>query len=395
MERWGVIAEYNPFHCGHEYQLDWMRSQGAEQIVTAMSGNFVQRGGPALFSKWARAKAAVLGGADLVAEIPVYGAMAPAPDFALAGVWTLAQLGVQILCFGSECGNLEQLQAAAACCEQIEADERMGTLLKQGMSYPVARGFLIGEIYGEELKNLVSSPNDMLGIEYLRAMKYLAPQMKAAVLPRKGVCHDSGAPAEGFASASYVRRCILDGNFSEWKRYVPKQAVEIYKQELKENKAPCREESLDRTLIWKLRTSSAEQLAMIRDVTEGLENRLAEAGKRCNGFRQCEDFLSGKRYTRARVRRILWNVMLDIFKEQYPKQPDVFRILGIGAQGREILKDLKGHEACICMKPAQFLRQGNATIELAVRSTDLYSICSPKLFPAGRECTEAMFVMGK
>lgn len=390
MELWGVIAEYNPFHNGHQYQLDWMKKQGATHIAVAMSGNFVQRGGPAVFSKWARAQAAVCCGADLVVELPPVCAMAPAADFALAGVWSLAQLGVSTLCFGSECGSLSLLAQAAQCCEGAERDSRFFSLLKSGMSYPSARAFLIRERYGPQMEQIASSPNDLLGIEYLRAMKQVAPKMKAAVLPRQGTGHNSSVPSGKFASASYLREQLLSGRMEIFSEYLPRQAWEIYQEQLAQQKAPCTGEKLDAVLIAKLRASSLEELARIRDVAEGLENRLAEAGRCCTGFASCEDFLSGKRYTRARVRRILWNVLLGIQKDQFPKIPSFLRLLALSQAGREILKG--AGEAPVCQKPAALLKAGDPMMEQLALSTDLYSMCGPCILPGGRECTEPVFI---
>ena len=208
----GIISEYNPFHRGHAWQLGELRRRlGAETaVVCAMSGSFVQRGDFAVMRTHARAEAAVRGGADLVLELPLPWAIASAEGFAAGGVGVLAATGaVDTLVFGSECGDTETLKAVAAALESESFAAYLRQGLQEGVSFAAAREAAARKLLGEKAA-VLAQPNDILGVEYCKAIARQAAALMPLALPRRGVGHDGGA-AEGFASASHIRELLING----------------------------------------------------------------------------------------------------------------------------------------------------------------------------------------
>lgn len=186
----GIIAEYNPFHNGHQYQIEEIRRQtGADFVIAAMSGDFVQRGEPAIFDKYTRTRMALCGGADLVVELPALFATSSAEDFAACGVSLLGSLGTDFLCFGSESGNLSHLQKAAEILSEESAiwQPLLQTYLKQGETYPSARSLAVAELTGDPgLSTLLATPNNILAVEYLKALKQQRSSMIPVTIRRRG-----------------------------------------------------------------------------------------------------------------------------------------------------------------------------------------------------------------
>ena len=215
----GIICEYNPFHLGHARMLKGLRRQYDAPLVCAMSGNFVQRGDAAVAHKHARGEMAVRCGADLVLELPTPWAMASAERFAAGGVALLASTGVvSHLAFGSECGDLTALQAAEAALSQPELMPRIRQLLAQGMAYAPARQQAAEELGAPP--RMLSRPNDILAIEYLKALRRQKAPMEPLAVLRQGAGHD-GAPSGDTASASYLRTLLRSGRTDEALSYLP------------------------------------------------------------------------------------------------------------------------------------------------------------------------------
>ena len=226
----GIICEYNPFHLGHARMLKGLRRQYDAPLVCAMSGNFVQRGDAAVAHKHARGEMAVRCGADLVLELPTPWAMASAERFAAGGVALLASTGVvSHLAFGSECGDLTALQAAEAALSQPELMPRIRQLLAQGMAYAPARQQAAEELGAPP--QMLSRPNDILAIEYLKALRRQKAPMEPLAVLRQGAGHD-GAPSGDTASASYLRTLLRSGRTDEALSYLPAPAVQVLRREL-------------------------------------------------------------------------------------------------------------------------------------------------------------------
>lgn len=388
----GIIAEYNPFHNGHALQIWQTRQAKATHIVAVMSGNFVQRGDVALFSKWVRAKACVKSGVDLVIELPTPFAMAPARDFAYAGVFLLNQLGIEMLSFGSECGDIKKLQQAAHYVEVAEQSEQIAYYLKQGNSYPKSRALAVQALYGADWANLIHTPNNLLGIEYIKSIWRLNRSIEPFTISRVGAAHDQ-VGTQNITSASHIRTLLLQGQWEQSRRYLPDTAWSCYQLELAQKYAPCCMEQLDAVLLYRLRTSSPKELVTIADMTEGFENRVWQAGRQCHSFAECIDFLVTKRYSRARIRRILWNILLGINQDDFSKQPQYLRVLAANERGIALLRQArKVSQITISSKFANLVRAGFTQAAFEATATDIYALTSPVVQPANREYIEPFYL---
>ena len=229
----GITAEYNPFHTGHEEQIQIARREaGADCVIAVMSASFVQRGEPAVYDKYVRTKLALLGGADIVFELPAPFSAAAAGDFAAAGVSLLESLGTDILCFGSECGSLEDLSAPAEVLSEEPPAFRshLQALLKEGKPFPEARAEALSSILSrEDISALLKAPNNILGLEYLLAMKKINSRMAAFTHRRKGADYHQGVLPEEtfFASATALRSCLLAGEPEMALPFLPKEAEQV------------------------------------------------------------------------------------------------------------------------------------------------------------------------
>ena len=247
----GIICEYNPFHLGHARMLEGLRRQYDAPLVCAMSGNFVQRGDAAVAHKHARAEMAVRCGADLVLELPTPWAMASAERFADGGVELLTSTGVvSHLAFGSECGDLTALQAAEAALSRPELMPRIRQLLAQGMAYAPARQQAAEELGAPP--RMLSRPNDILAIEYLKALRRQKAPMEPLAVLRQGAGHD-GTPSGDTASASYLRTLLRSGRTDEALSYLPAPAAQVLRRELALGQAPADLSYCQRAILARLR----------------------------------------------------------------------------------------------------------------------------------------------
>lgn len=352
MKTAGIIAEYNPFHNGHKYHIEKTKKiTGADAVIVAMSGNFVQRGEYAICDKWSRAKMALLNGADLVVELPVVYACQSAEYFAKGAVSLLEELNCNFLSFGTETDSIDKLIEIAEFLKS--PDEKFKQKLTEGMkngeSYPKAFSKALGN-------DEIGTPNNVLAIEYIKQLDKMVP----IGVKRKGSLHD----CEG--SASDIRNRIKSGN--EINNLMPKSAFEI----LANSKNPdCK--IYEKLILYKLRTTAPEQLKSIPDVTEGLENRIIQCAHKSSTLDELYENIKTKRYTMARIRRILNNLLLDITKEDIIKKPEYIRVLGMNKKGMEILSDLRDKtDLPVITKMAD--ANHCSMLEADVRATNVYSL---------------------
>ncbi len=334
MAVFGIIAEYNPFHNGHAYQIDTIRQSGEHTVVAIMSPNVVQRGDFAVLDKWTRTEAALSYGADLVLELPSPFALSTAERFAFGAVKTLDALGcVDFLCFGSESGDLQSLKTAAGLVDDDRVSARTKQLLKEGMTYAKARSLAVEEI-DKSAAAVLNTPNDILGVEYIRQISKIGSKMRPYSVLRKGSEHNSTAPCEQYASASFLRE-----NFNEQtiKKYVPDAAFKLYENAFSEQNYSQGISSLENALLLKLRLMSAEEIANLPDVSEGLENRISRAAKDAKSLNELCELIKTRRYTMARIRRILMYALLNFSKEIMDLEPCYIRVLGHNKKGLEII----------------------------------------------------------
>lgn len=388
----GTIAEYNPFHRGHAHHIAQTRAMGVTHFIAVMSGNFVQRGEPACFSKWARTRVALENGVDLVVELPTPFATAPAGDFAYAGVDLLHRLGASILSFGSECGDVEQLRQTLRLCILAEQNEAFQKALEDGVGHPRAREAALSELFGGHHAEILRAPNNLLALEYLRAIQQIEPLIEAVTVPRLGAGHDASAPADGIASASFLRELLARQGVGALAPFLPVTALRVFQSEVLEGRGPVLPAALDTLLLYRLRSCSPEELSRIDGVGEGLENRILKETATCKSFTECVDAVSSKRYTKARIRRILLHLLLGQTADSYGKTAQYVRVLGMNERGREILRNAKKVGIPMSPKFADLATKTASQASFEAQATDLYSLCSPTILPVGREFTEAVIV---
>ena len=331
----GIIAEYNPFHLGHAHQISEIKKICAAEIIAVMSGSFTQRGSPAILDKWTRARLAILGGVDLVIELPFVKAVRSAQDFARGGIKLLESLGVvDTLAFGAEVVDLEKLKLAAAAFEEKFFTEKLHALMSQGVSYAAAVTKILAEVTGLEEK-LLRQPNTILAIEYLRA---LPEKISPLLIERVGAAYDDLTLQEKFSSASAIRAALYD-KLPAWEKISVQVPDETLKA-LRAEKNLVDENFLFRPIIAKLLTSRAEELRKIYGMTEGLEFRLLNAA--AENFAELVKVLVGRRYTASRIRRLLLYFLLNVTAEEMAEldAATCIRILAFNERGRALLKKI-------------------------------------------------------
>ena len=332
MAVFGIIAEYNPFHNGHKYQIDAIKSSGEHTVVVVMSPNVVQRGDFAILDKWTRTRAALLNGADLVLELPSPFALATAEKFSKGATQILHNLGcVDFLCFGSESGNLEALSAAASLIDDADVMARARELLKDGITFAKARSLAVNEKSSDAAK-VLETPNDILAVEYIRSLKKLGSSIKPYPILRKGSGHESKTPVDNIASASFIREAFTEDTI---KSFTPES--ELYLSEIKAGNVSEGIDSLSSALLLKLRLMTSEQIANLPDVSEGLENRILRAAKEAKSLDELCSILKTKRYTLSRIRRILMYALLSFSKQNDIENVPYIRVLGHNQKGLEII----------------------------------------------------------
>ena len=305
----GIVAEYDPFHRGHAYQLaEAKRRSGADAAVVVMSTVFTQRGDPALLSPRLRAEAALRGGADLVAALPVLWAMRPAEQFAEAGVRLLRSLGVDALSFGAETDDLPLLAEVAALTEDTRLQPLLRERMAAGLPYPRA----LSEAAESLLPGagaLLALPNNTLAVCYLRALRRLGGGMEVFPVRREGGYHDTAPSAAGYASATAVRAAILNGCWSAVREAVPDDTPI---RRAAAAGALHRPDALDPALIARLRTMTPEELAALPDRSEGIERRLPEAARQTTTREALLAVCKTRRYPYARLSRLASAALLGI-----------------------------------------------------------------------------------
>ena len=313
----GIIAEYNPFHMGHAHQISEIKKFYDGEIVAVMSGNFTQRGEPAILDKFTRARLAILNGIDLVLELPFVSAVRSAQDFSRGGIKLLESLGVvDTLAFGAEVTDVEKLKSAAAAFEEKFFAEELRRQMAQGISYAAAVTKILSKVTKLDEK-ILRQPNTILAIEYLRA---LPEKISPLIIERVGAAYDDLTLREKFSSASAIRAALYE-NSPAWEKIAAQVDNETLKALREEKSAGLVDEKfLFRPILSKLLTSRAGELKKIYGMTEGLEYRLLKAKSfPIPNSAFLIDFLVGRRYTASRIRRLLLYFLLNLTADNLHK----------------------------------------------------------------------------
>lgn len=359
----GIVSEFDPFHNGHKFLLDEAkRITDAEYAVTVMSGSFTQRGDVSVISKTAKTECALLNGFDAVLELPVTFSLSSAERFASGAVSILdATRTVTHLAFGSECADTERLTRVANAVLSEKTSERIKELMKTGMSFAYARETAVRESIGDDA-DVLSSPNDILGVEYIKALIKLNSKMIPVAIKRQGTEHNSGETTESVASASHIRS-LMKAN-KDISKFVPKVTLDVINREKKKGNIRVLD---DRVILSRLRSMTVKEISLLPEVREGLENRIFEGVRETASLDELVSFSSCRRYTQASIRRILICALLGITAESLPPHPQYIRLLG-GNDQSGILKEIKKNSTLpFITKAADF----SAMLETESRASDL------------------------
>jgi len=395
-----IIAEYNPFHNGHKYQIEQARNiTGADLVVVVMSGNFVQRGQPAIINKWTRAEMALRGGADLVLELPLPFAVSSAEYFATGSVKILNMIGtVDYLCFGSELGEIETLKLVAQelIDESTEFKTTLRTSLDLGYSYPTARASALTKKYHA----IAKSPNNILGIEYIKALIKSKSKITPVTIKRLGSDYNSTTLEEGFSSATAIRTTLFkDNSLEAIADFVPDFTLDILKNEFVSKRGPVSNNKVFENLRFKVRTLKATEIAEFPGVSEGLENKIMKVFESATSFDDAVDSIKSKRFPATRISRALLSIYLNINKKTMhkflDKGPTYLRILGFRKSAQPFMRELSDKKGEIVgVKLKKFVDSKNKSVsnlaKLETLSTDLFVLNYPdgsEFINSGQEFT--------
>ncbi|MGN0571747.1 MAG: nucleotidyltransferase family protein [Candidatus Fimenecus sp.] len=387
----GIIAEFNPFHNGHRYLLSEARKIAPDGVVVVLGGNFTQRGEPALCDKHYRAAAALCNGADLVLELPIAFSLATAQTFAFGGVAVLTASGlVDTLVFGSECGDIARLSAAANAVEDIRTENELQVYLQKGLPFPAAREAAVRQMFGDRVADVLHNPNDILGVEYLRAVHAYEAPFSCVSVPRVGNAHDAQSPCGAYASATLLREKIRAGEAVA--DFMPQNAYEILQTAVRRHEAPSDYTKLDMAVLSFLRTASPADFAGVPDVSEGIENRILAAARTAKTLWTVFDTAKTKRYTHARIRRVVLAAFLGLQTELQQIGVPYLRVLGFTERGKDLLRTARDSAKLpIIMRASDIEACSPAAQEmfrLECKSTDIFNLALPEIRNCGTEMTD-------
>ena len=373
----GIVAEYNPFHLGHALHLAETKRALGLPVIVVMSGHFVQRGDLAILRKHARAKAAVLSGADLVLELPAAQALLSAEGFARAAVGALAATGVvDCVSYGSECGDAAALRELARALRRADFPPLLREELQHGDSFAAARERALARLIGAEKSSLLREPNNILGIEYEKVC--LAHKLGSFTIPRVGAAHD-GAAAEGIASASRIRAGLLAGE--DMDAYLTEGSRAVLAEERAAGRAPVGRAALERAILARFRLMSEADFAPYDEGGEGRYRRFAAAAAESCSIEELLAQVKTRRYAMARLRRLLLRSFLAL--PGHDSRVPYLRVLACNETGRALLKEMRGTAALpIVTRPAEGRRladNARVAFEAECRCADLYALAYPSL----------------
>ena len=384
----GIIAEYNPFHNGHLYHITKSKELvNPDYTVCIISGNFVQRGNVSIIDKWSKAEMALNAGANLVIELPTIYSISSAENFSEGAIKILDSFNLDtVLSFGSECGDINVLDKFAEILykEPTEYKSLLMHELQTGVSYPKARENAL-LMYLNDIRRYattLSTPNNILGIEYLKAIKKLKSTILPVTFKRHAVEHDSYNTVNSFTSATNIREMLCENkNIS---KLVPKYSYDILARQINSGKSVLDIAAFERAILYSLRRMSIDEIKNLPDVTDALANSLIYAINSCNSYYQVLEMVKSKTYTQSRIQRILLYALLGITKddmENSKKAKPYARVLGLDNKGRELLSELSksNPKLPVITSVKDFLNNSNNRIlnkmlSLDILATNIYTL---------------------
>ncbi len=345
----GIISEYNPFHNGHLYHLIKSKKiTNAEYTIAVIGGNFTQRGNASLIDKWSKTEMALLNGIDLVIELPLLYSISSAENFAEGAIKILDSLQiVDAISFGTETSDINTLNKFADILynEPKEYKALLSHELSKGMSYPKARENAL-MLYLNDIRRfapILSSPNNILGIEYLKAIKKYKSNIIPISIQRIKTGYNDINFSGNIASATAIRNLVLNHEYNDLNRILPISSYSILKENIQKGHIVRDISNFDKIVLYKLRNMSTEELLDLPDVSEGLEYSIKKAADSCNTIYELINIVNSKRYTKTRLQRILLYALLNITKKDIQiskRSMPYIRILGFNEKGKYIVSQL-------------------------------------------------------
>ena len=386
----GIVCEFNPFHNGHKHLIDSVKTDG-DIVVCVMSGNFVQRGEPAIFPKEYRVKSALMNGVDIVLELPFVYATASAEIFASSAVKILNSFGCDKIAFGTENTTINQLENAVEILLSEDFDKKIKKYLESGISYPNARQMAYDE-YNCDCD--ISLPNNILAIEYLSAIKKNNYNITPITINRKGADYNDDFAVDEFASATHIRNLINENE--DFQRYVPQNAYEIYKEAL-DNDSYHNYEKFNISALSVLRSLN-EIKPEIANMSEGLENRIFSAIKTSSNLNEIYDKVKTKRFAYSRIRRAVLSAVMNVTNDDMKISVPYCRLLGFNVSVGNALGNLAkncGIPFVVNYSDIVNLNSMYASrvFELENKSSDLYNLSLQKVVNCSTEMTYSVIKM--
>lgn len=345
----GIIAEYNPFHNGHLHHLqNSLKLTNADYTIAIITGNFTQRGSTSLIDKWSKAEIALKNGIDLVIELPLLYSISSAENFAEGAIKILSSLNVvDYLSFGAETDDIATLNVIADTLyrEPKEYKNILSHELSKGLSYPKARENAL-LMYLQDIRrftNVLSTPNNILGIEYLKALKKFKSPIMPVAIKRFDVGYNDTTYTENIASATAIRNIVKNNSLDILKKVVPENSFSTILENIKIGHVLPDLSTFEKQIIYNLRSMSIEEIAKLPDVSEGLEYAIKNAANSCNSIVEFLSIIKSKRYTSTRLQRILLYSLLNITKKDMQisrKTIPYIRVLGFNERGRYIISEV-------------------------------------------------------
>lgn len=394
----GIIAEYDPFHNGHALHIKATRAENggnATHVVAVISGSFTQRGEPALLSKFDRAEMALSCGADLVLELPLPWAMSPAESFAAGGVAVLNALGcVDLLSFGSECGDTALLKRLANLSQDPLYQSALKEKLDCGVPYAAASQSAAEKVVGQEAASAFASPNNTLGIEYMRAIAAQGADWDVFTVQRQGVSHNERIAKDTFTSASMLREMVREDSIALLNAYMPEVSASILQKAYTNHQVSTCVKRLEDALLARLRCMFPAEHSNLPWLSEGLENRLYRGSRAAIDYEDLLNTLKTRRYPMARLRRVLWASLMGLTADDVRGLPPYIRVLGMNEKGREILSVASPALPLIsrASQIEELEKRAKRIFALECTATDLHMLAMQKPLPCGTDFTTKLIV---
>lgn len=407
----GIVAEYNPFHNGHFYHMQESKKiTEADSCICVISGNFTQRGEPSIVNKWAKTYMALCCGADLVIELPTIYSISSAENFASGAIKIFDSLKIVTdISFGAECNDLATLNNIANVFYSEPANYKtiLNHELKRGLSYPMARENAV-LMYLNDIKryaNVLTNSNNILAIEYLKALKQQKSMIQPNIVPRKNVYYNDQKIVDDFASATAIRKLMLNREYAEVRKVVPRSTYQIIGEEYKKNHIILGIKKYEKEIIYALRVMPIEEIQNLPDVNEGLEFAIKKAASATNNIEELIEKVKSKRYTQTRIQRILLYVLLGITKkdmEDSKKMVPYVRVLGFNSRGKILISEIMNQNPKLNMitsvgkyvnKKMPKNKQLTRMLDLDINATNIYTLGYGGESKANLDYTQNMIII--